>query len=66
MHFYLSCKYLGYGVVGTGFIIIFVILGNFIFTNIFVGVIIMNISDATDEFVQMKEDKKRETSRYQL
>ena len=35
---------------GTIFIIICIVLGNFLFSNIFVAIIIMNISEATDNF----------------
>jgi cation channel sperm-associated protein 3 len=41
---------------GTFFIIICIVLGNFLFSNIFVAIIIMNISEATDNF----RDKQRE------
>ena len=32
--------------------IIFIFLGHFIFTNVFIGVIIMNISEATESYKQ--------------
>ncbi|CAG7829678.1 unnamed protein product [Allacma fusca] len=41
---------------GTLFIITCIVLGNFLFSNIFVAIIIMNISEATDTF----RDKQRE------
>lgn len=41
------------------FTILFVFIGNFIFTNIFVGLIIMNISDAQQEYKRSKIEEKK-------
>jgi cation channel sperm-associated protein 3 len=42
--------HLGYVVGGRIYTIVFIILGHFIFTNVFIGVIIMNISEAAEAF----------------
>ena len=42
------------------FTILFIILGNFIFTNVFVAVVIMNISQTTDNFKKKEQKEKQE------
>ncbi|XP_032234312.2 cation channel sperm-associated protein 3 isoform X2 [Nematostella vectensis] len=40
------------------FTITFIFLGHFIFTNLFIGIIIMNIHEATEKFIQQQRQEK--------
>lgn len=40
------------------FTVVFIFLGHFIFTNLFIGIIIMNIHEATERFLQAQRQEK--------